>query len=87
MQLVLRTNCSVDYVQRQIQEMYGRLQSISLYTGELTQKHNCVLDTAQTLGNLLQTYGGTSKAAAEAFELVYDFQPHNAQEPLLLAIN
>lgn len=87
MSLVVKTSSTVNYVLRQIQEVYGRVESISLYLGEHTQDYNRVVDTVQTVGNLLQTYGNSEKAAAEAFGMFYDFQPYNANEPLLLAIS
>lgn len=41
---------------------------------------------SQTIGALLQTFGGVSKEEPEAHALYYDFEPYHPDEPVLLAI-
>lgn len=84
--LLLKTDMSVSYVTQQIFERYGRVQEVVLYVGEVPGEQFRLKDGRQKLGQLFQTTGSKKREKPEKHALLYDFQPYNPTEPVLLAL-
>ncbi|CAG9331382.1 unnamed protein product [Blepharisma stoltei] len=83
--IVIRTDTTIDWINRQIVSSCGRCDRVMLYTGDPTQSYNLVKNPRQTIGNLLQTFGCENKETPETYSLFYDFEPYHPDEPVLLA--
>lgn len=85
-ELLLRTDVTVDKLVRQIQLSLGRVETVKLYIADSSQVHNQIRNFDQTLGNLLQTFGSPVKETPEKYMIYYDFDPYNPKDPVLMAI-
>jgi hypothetical protein len=85
-EFVLNTEATVDKLIRKIQSALGRVEKVFLYLGDSTQSHNKIQNYEQTLGNLFQTFGSSSKENPDKYSIYYDFLPYNPKDPVLLAI-
>mmetsp|Transcript_46769 Transcript_46769/g.53943 ORF Transcript_46769/g.53943 Transcript_46769/m.53943 type:complete len:134 (-) Transcript_46769:53-454(-) len=77
-----RSSTTVYLMRKTLYERHGRIDNITIYKGHTAEFP--LEEETQPLAELFETYGAHTKGEAPSFDIIYDFVPHNMNDPVLL---